>query len=199
VQQWLGVERVHPADLWSNERRVADPQLPGQVQPLDYSADVRSRFDHAMLKLVKTGRPAGARAMAQIAAGLSCSGTQGGRLFWKIAAGFFEALSLGLVPLDVYVKRVISRVLVQYSALARGDVAVSERLFQDLLFYCAQACPGEAQPAPLLRAVREAYGLARHAPADYEAPLRPLRPGRAGAGAQAHRRRHRHLVGPGRR
>ncbi|WP_027478267.1 Hpt domain-containing protein [Curvibacter gracilis] len=168
VQQWLGVERIHPADLWGSERRVADPALPDSVVPLDYHPDVRSRFDHAMLKLVKTGRPAGARAMAQIAAGLASAGTQGGRLFWKVAAGFFEGLSLGLVPLDVYVKRVISRVLVQYSALARGEVAVSERLFQDLLFYCAQACPADSQPAPLLRAVREAYGLQRHAPADYE-------------------------------
>src|SRR5450830_1205990 len=163
VQQWLGVERVHPADLWGSERRVADPALPDSVVPLDYHADVRSRFDHAMLKLVKTGRPSGARAMAQIAGGLASAGTQGGRLFWKVAAGFFEGLSLGLVPLDVYVKRVISRVLVQYSALARGEAAVSERLFQDLLFYCAQARPAESQPAPLLRAVREAYGLQRHA------------------------------------
>src|SRR5450830_1079479 len=169
VQQWLGVERVHPADLWGSERRVADPALPDSVVPLDYHADVRSRFDHAMLKLVKTGRPSGARAMAQIAGGLASAGTQGGRLFWEVAAGFFEGLSLGLVPLDVYVKRVISRVLVQYSALARGEAAVSERLFQDLLFYCAQARPAESQPAPLLRAVREAYGLQRHAPADYEA------------------------------
>ncbi|MBV5295560.1 MAG: Hpt domain-containing protein [Curvibacter lanceolatus] len=169
VQQWLGVERIHPADLWGSERRVADPALPDSVVPLDYHPDVRSRFDHAMLKLVKTGRPSGARAMAQIASGLASAGTQGGRLFWKVAAGFFEGLSLGLVPLDVYVKRVISRVLVQYSALARGEAAVSERLFQDLLFYCAQACPADSQPAPLLRAVREAYGLQRHAPADYEA------------------------------
>lgn len=169
VQQWLGVERIHPADLWGCERRVADPNLPEGVLPVDYSADVRSRFDHAMLKLVKTGRLSGARAMARIAAGLASAGTQGGRLFWKVAAGFFEGLSLGLVPLDVYVKRVISRVLVQYSALARGEVAVSERLFQDLLFYCAQARLGDDQPAPLLRAVREAYGLQRHAPTDYEA------------------------------
>ena len=169
VQQWLGVERIHPADLWGHERRVADPVLPDGLVPLAYGADVRSRFDHAMLKLVKTGRPAGARAMAQIAAGLAHAGTQGGRLFWKVAAGFFEGLSLGLVPLDVYVKRVISRVLVQYSALARGEAAVSERLFQDLLFYCAQARLTEQHAAPLLRAVREAYGLQRHAPADYEA------------------------------
>lgn len=169
VQQWLGVERVHPADLWGSERRLADPALPDSVVPLGYSAEVRSRFDHAMLKLVKTGRLSGARAMAQIAGGLASAGTQGGRLFWKVAAGFFEGLSLGLVPLDVYVKRVISRVLVQYSALARGDAAVSERLFQDLLFYCAQARLEDSQPAPLLRAVREAYGLQRHVPADYEA------------------------------
>ncbi|MDD0812557.1 Hpt domain-containing protein [Curvibacter sp. RS43] len=169
VQQWLGAERVHPADLWTPERRLADPALPEDIKPLAYSPDVRSRFDHAMLRLVKTGRPAGARAMGQLAAGLADAGSQGSKLFWKVAAGFFEGISLGLVPLDVYVKRVISRVLVQYTALSRGDAAVSERLFQDLLFYCAQAQLTPEHEAPLLRPVREAFGLADHPSADYEA------------------------------
>ncbi|MDD0839751.1 Hpt domain-containing protein [Curvibacter sp. HBC61] len=169
VQQWLGAERVHPADLWTHDRRLADPALPADIKPLAYSPDVRSRFDHAMLRLVKTGRPAGARAMAQLAAGLADAGSQGSRLFWKVAAGFFEGIALDLVPLDVYVKRVISRVLVQYTALSKGEAAVSDRLFQDLLFYCAQARLTPEHEAPLLRPVREAFELQSHPAADYEA------------------------------
>ncbi|MBV8618102.1 MAG: Hpt domain-containing protein [Curvibacter sp.] len=168
VQQLLGVERVHPADLWPQERRMADPALPADVAPLAYGLEVRSRFDQAVLKLVKGARLGAAQDLCRIAAGLAESGSQGSRLFWKVASGFFEGLHQGLIPLDVYVKRVISRVLAQYTALARGEAAVSERLFQDLLFYCAQARVDEPGKVPYLDAVREAYGLARHAPADYE-------------------------------
>ena len=168
VQQLLGVERVHPADLWPQERRMADPMLPGGVEPLDYGPALRSRFDPAVLKLVKGGRLGSALDLCRISAGLAESGSQGSRLFWKVASGFFEGLHLGLIPIDVYVKRVILRVLAQYTALSRGEAAVSERLFQDLLFYCAQAEVEEPGKAPFLSAVREAYDLKQHAPADYE-------------------------------
>ena len=63
------------------------------------------------------------------------------RSFWALAGAFFEALGLSLVTADIYVKRAASRVLLQYATLARGDETVSDRLGQDLLFFCAQAVP----------------------------------------------------------
>jgi chemosensory pili system protein ChpA (sensor histidine kinase/response regulator) len=68
---------------------------------------------------------------------------------------------LGLLPVDVYVKRAASRVLLQYATLAKGEQGVSDRLAQDLLFFCAQAVPADRPTRPALAAVREAYGLAR--------------------------------------
>lgn len=68
-------------------------------------------------------------------------------------------MAAGLLPSDLYVKRVASRVLMQYATLARGDDTVSERLWQDMLFFCAQAYhfrPG-ADPGR----VRQAYRLDR--------------------------------------
>jgi chemosensory pili system protein ChpA (sensor histidine kinase/response regulator) len=170
VQQLLGVERVHPADLWPHDARAVELVLPVTLPPLAYGPEVRGRFDQAVLRLVKTGRPAAARELSDLSAGLSQHGSQGGQLFWKVAAAFFEALALERIALDVYVKRVISRVLAQYSAMARGEGSVSERLLQDLLFYCAQAREGGEQTAPLLQSVRRAYQLEDAVPADYEKP-----------------------------
>ena len=40
----------------------------------------------------------------------------------EVCAGFFEAMALGLLPLDIYVKRAASRVLLQYATLAKGEL-----------------------------------------------------------------------------
>jgi chemosensory pili system protein ChpA (sensor histidine kinase/response regulator) len=72
---------------------------------------------------------------------------------------------------DVYSKRMASRLLAQLRLTERaGDAPadVSERLAQDLLFFCAQAAsPGAGKSAPRLAAVRQAWNLARRAPVDY--------------------------------
>ncbi|HSV52123.1 MAG TPA: Hpt domain-containing protein [Burkholderiaceae bacterium] len=170
VQELVGTDKVHPADLWPQERRVADPQLQGAEAPLAYGPAVRSRLDQAVLRVVKTGDVASAREIHQIALGLAAAQTdKAAAAFWKVCAAFFQALGLGLLPSDVYVKRVASRILLQYTMLARGDEAASERLLQDLLFFCSQAVAPQASEAPTLSAVREAYGLTRFQPVDYEA------------------------------
>jgi chemosensory pili system protein ChpA (sensor histidine kinase/response regulator) len=76
----------------------------------------------------------------------------------------------GLLPLDIYVKRAGSRILLQYASLAKGDQGVSDRLAQDLVFFCSQAVPKAAADAPALAAVRQAWNLARFAPVDYQTP-----------------------------
>jgi chemosensory pili system protein ChpA (sensor histidine kinase/response regulator) len=91
------------------------------------------------------------------------------RIFWKIAAAYFEALAHGLLPSDIYVRRASSRVLLQFASLSKGDVGVSDRLAHDLLFFCAQALPTSPTQAPVLTAVRQVYGLARFEPVDYMA------------------------------
>jgi chemosensory pili system protein ChpA (sensor histidine kinase/response regulator) len=170
VQELGGADRIHPADLWAFEWRWIEPASLAGVAPLDYGTAVRGRIDQAVLKLFKSGNPVAAKDLCEICLGLA--GAQTGRqprTFWRIAAGYFDALSGGLVPVDVYVKRAISRVLLQYSTLARGDDGISDRLTQDLLFFCAQAEPAQAGKSPALEAVRSAYSLARFKPIDYEA------------------------------
>ncbi len=74
----------------------------------------------------------------------------------------------GLLPADVYTKRVASRVLMVYASLSKGQDAQTERLLQDMLFFCTQAGDPPAGQAPVLAAVRAGFGLQRHPHANYE-------------------------------
>ncbi|MDF1484864.1 Hpt domain-containing protein [Ramlibacter sp. H39-3-26] len=167
VQALVGGASVHPADLWPAERRFREPNTALPERPAVYDTDARTRLDRALLQTIKSGDAAAARELSTMC--LALAGGQSERqirTFWKISAGFFEAIALGLVPVDVYVKRVASRVLLQYTALARGETRVADRLLQDLLFFCAQA--KSATPAPALNAVRATFALDRFPPVDYE-------------------------------
>ena len=169
VQALAAQDRAHPADLWLMEWRWNEPVLPGSVKPLPYDPTVRNRFEQAMLKAIKTQDAQAARLLRNISAGFAMAQTaRQPRVFWKICAGFFEALSLGLCPNDVHIKRAGSRILQQYTALVRGELGVPDRLAQDLVFFCAQAQPPADVAAPVLQAVREAFGMGAWQPVDYE-------------------------------
>jgi len=168
VLDMVGGDRVHPADLWPHEWRWIDTPIPFTVQALAYGPAVRAKVDQAVLKVVRSGDEAAARAMEQISLGLAeAASASEPRVFWKISAAFFEAVRLGLCPSDVFVKRTASRVIAQYTTLARGETGVIDRLAQDLLFYCAHAVPTHDAAAPILVAVRNAYGLSQAAALDY--------------------------------
>ena len=168
VQSLAGSERIHPADLWTPSWHWAAPP-PGDAAPQTLEPAVRSRFDQAVLKIIKSGDTAAAHDVHALSLGLA-AGTEDGpqRAFWSLAAGYFQAVSLGLVPSDLYAKRMASRVLTQYAALARGESLPSERLAQDLLFYCARAVPPAGAQAQALAAVRAAHGVEHAEAVDYE-------------------------------
>ncbi|HXE49654.1 MAG TPA: Hpt domain-containing protein, partial [Ramlibacter sp.] len=169
VQELAGTDRIHPADLWNMEWRWNDPASPAVSEALVYGPAVRSRIDQSVLRVVKSGEPKAAGELTRISLALSATQTAlQPRTFWKICAGYFEALSLGLLPLDLYLKRATTRVLLQYASLAKGEVGVSDRLAQDLVFFCSQAGSGRGSQAPALEAVRQAWGLARFTPVDYQ-------------------------------
>jgi chemosensory pili system protein ChpA (sensor histidine kinase/response regulator) len=171
VQELAGADRIHPADLWAFDWRWADPQVELTQEALPYDAAVRSRMDQSVLKIVKTADPKAAHILLNTSLGLAAAQTaRQPRIFWKICAAYFEALSQGLLPAELYVKRAASRVLLQYATLAKGELGVSDRLAQDLLFFCAQAVPALPSDAPVLTAVRMAWNLGRFAPVDYQTP-----------------------------
>jgi chemosensory pili system protein ChpA (sensor histidine kinase/response regulator) len=171
VLELNGDDRIHPADLWPHEWRWIDVALPEGGLAHAYDSEVRARIDGYVLNVVKTGDATAARALRDIS--LSFAAAQAvlePRVFWKICAAYFEAVALGLCPADIYGKRAASRILLQYRTLARGEPDISERLVQDLLFFCAQAIPRHTGDAPVLEAVRAAYGLTRTQPFNYDKP-----------------------------
>jgi chemosensory pili system protein ChpA (sensor histidine kinase/response regulator) len=168
VQEVAGADRVHPADLWSIDWRWVEPASPAPAHAVVYDPAVRAKMDQAVLKIVKSADPQAASELAGTC--LSLAETQSARqpkVFWKICAGYFEALAQGLLPPDLYVKRAASRILLQYASLAKGELGVSDRLAQDLVFFCAQAAPRDPANSPSLAAVRQAYGVDRQVPVDY--------------------------------
>jgi chemosensory pili system protein ChpA (sensor histidine kinase/response regulator) len=172
AQALAGADRVHPADLWPVERRFREPEGTVSAAPLPYGSEARARLDSAVLRIVKSGDLRASLSLRDTCLGfVAAQQDRQSRAFWKICAGFFEAFGSGLLPADVYVKRVASRVLMQYATLAKGDTTIADRLVQDLLFFCSQAKPAEsaATETPSLHAVRQAFALDRFKPVDYEA------------------------------
>ncbi len=171
VLELVGDDRVHPADLWPLEWRWIDVDMPEESVPLAYDSSIRARLDGLVLRVVKSGERVAAKTMRDISLGFAAAQSAlEPRVFWKVCGAYFEAVSLGLCPADVYGKRAASRILLQYRTLARGEPGVSERLIQDLLFFCAQAVPANTDDAPVLAAVRAAYGLTQTHSFDYETP-----------------------------
>ncbi|MBA2965248.1 MULTISPECIES: Hpt domain-containing protein [Ramlibacter] len=171
VQELAGSDRIHPADLWPYDWRWVEPETPAVPQTLIYDPAVRSRMDQAVLRIVKSADAAAARDVVDCSLGLAAGqAARQPRIFWKLCAGYFEAVAGNLLPVDVYVKRAASRVLLQYATLAKGEQGVSDRLAQDLLFFCSQAVPAKPVDAPSLASVRAAYGLGRYKPVDYQTP-----------------------------
>ncbi len=168
VQELAGAARVHPADLWTYPWRwinIADAGVPAAA----INAETRGQFDRSALMVIKSYDLPAATELAQLSASIATPVDsvvdRQFSIFWRIAAGFFQAIATGSVPADVYVKRTVSRILTQLATHTKGDMTVSDRLAQDLLFFCAQAKP--LGLAPLLGEVRLSYGLAAYPPVNY--------------------------------
>ena len=169
VLELVRAERIHPADLWPLEWRWSEPQLSVRAPAREYSSDVRAAMDQLVLQVMRGKAPQAASTLRGLSLGFSAHQTDRRlKIFWIIAAGYFEAIAHDLLTADLYVRRMASRVLMQYASLAKGDTAVSERLAHDLLFFCAQSAASQASDTPILSAVRTAYGLSRFKPVNYE-------------------------------
>ncbi len=171
VLDLVKADRIHPADLWPMEWRWLEPELSARSEPRDYDAQSRTTFEQSVLQIMKGQAPSAAAVLKDLSLGFSARQVdRQPRIFWKLAAAYFEALEHGLLPTDIYVRRASSRVLLQFISLSKGDVGVSDRLALDLLFFCSQAAMASLV-TPVLLAVRLAYGLGRFKAVDYDAVL----------------------------
>ena len=171
VKTLAGLERAHPADLWSHEWSWTD--LPSQGAAPRKPEMAHARFERILLQLMRHGSADEARALSDLCASLGAGASQAAGHtpwpLWHLAAGFFEAQARGLLRPDAYSKRIGSRLLAQLRPGVEAEAAESERLARDLLFFCAQSAPPPGPSAsPRLHSVREAFGLTAYAPIDYE-------------------------------
>ena len=177
--QLAGADRVHPADLWKIEWQWRE--LPHDATATPRNADNSARGEMESLVLALMRQPAGAFARgpldrmsdlcADLAAGARTAGASGAHqtTFWQLAAAVFQAQASGLLMSDVYAKRLASRLLAQLRMRENGQDELSDRLAQDLLFFCSHAkAPMPGREAPRLTAVRKAWSLDAQPTADYE-------------------------------
>ncbi|MCL4696825.1 MAG: hybrid sensor histidine kinase/response regulator, partial [Burkholderiaceae bacterium] len=157
AQQLAGADRVHPADLWRMDFQWRELPVEEDVVPLAADDDARGAMEGLTLALMRQPGPDTSARMSDLCAGLA-TGT-GGRAhtLWQLAAAVFEAQATGGLASDVYTKRLASRLLTQLRMAVRGQDEVSDRLAQDLLFFCAHARASSAGLTPRLEAVRQAW------------------------------------------
>ncbi|MBK6472852.1 MAG: Hpt domain-containing protein [Betaproteobacteria bacterium] len=179
AQQLAGADRVHPADLWKIDWQWRE--LPTDATATPRNADNSARGDMETLTLALMRQSASDTARgpldrmsdlcADLAAGARGAGPAGAHqvTFWQLAAAVFQAQASGLLMSDIYSKRLASRLLAQLRMHENGQDELSDRLAQDLLFFCSHAkAPMPGRDAPRLAAVRTAWKLDAQPTADYE-------------------------------
>ncbi len=170
VKMLAGAERVHPADLWDRASfEWLDPHMPASQNSLSYEPSLRSEVDAALLRLMQSADVEAVSSLKKISLGLSETQINfKAGVFWKICAAFFEAISSKLLPVDLYVKRAASGVVIHYNNMKHGDWVFSDKFMHDMLFFCDQAISDSSVETPLLAAVKKAWSLKPHTVIDYE-------------------------------
>jgi chemosensory pili system protein ChpA (sensor histidine kinase/response regulator) len=173
VQDAAEASRVHPADLWTLDWRWRELPDDPRATPVAPDASVHEVLEGELLTLMRSARPTAAAArISELCAGLGAGASNAeAATLWKLASAMFEAQAQGLLGFDLFTKRVASRLLAQFRILERGEAEVSERLAQDLLFFCAQSARPAPGQAPRLEAARSGYSLEDARPVDYSASV----------------------------
>jgi len=170
LQELAGADRVHPADLWRDDWQWRHVPGDARAEPCIPDAATRTAMETQVLAIMRGADRGAMQRLSDLCAGLGAASDGHLAELWKLSAAFYEAQAAGLLQPDVYAKRVSSRLLAQLRLSLAGQTEVSDRLAQDVLFFCAHArAPGESPRALRLDAVREAYDLDAAAAFDYQA------------------------------
>lgn len=164
VAELSKLDRIHPADLWHHTWQwlEVDDETPAQLASLPENTPP---FLEGVLQLFRSGGKQGAPELAAHTQKAWQDSTHPReRIFWQLATGFLQILSAQVLSFDDPVKRLLSRMAVQYDLLQQGTSEVSERLAHDLLFFIALGTQAGIQdpagPAtPVAAAIVQHYGL----------------------------------------
>jgi chemosensory pili system protein ChpA (sensor histidine kinase/response regulator) len=168
VQALAGADRVHPADLWESDFAWHEIEGDRSVRPRTADEAARGTMEAIVLRLMRRADSMAWTRLSDLCAELAVGDPGRGTTLWQLAAAFAEAEAAGLLPQgDLHTKRVAARLLAQLRLSARQQDEPSERLAQDLLFFCAHARESD-KPTPRLDAVRRAWRLQSAGAVDYE-------------------------------
>ncbi|CAN7718824.1 Hpt domain-containing protein [Duganella sp. LjRoot269] len=172
VQQMMGVERIHPADLFYPDlSRGAGLPLAADAGAADYAA-FRQRFEKSLLPYLKSTDAAQQQehaAALRDAVKLVADAQQDGkaRAFWVAMQGFAELVASGELAGGLYVKQLFGLINLQIRRLSQGAAAQPEAMLRDALFFIAAAGPSSASET--VQQLRRVFALDGLVPADYEA------------------------------
>jgi len=170
VQEMMGAERVHPADLFYPDlsRSVAAPPA-GEVAAADYTA-FRQRFEKSLLPYLKSTEAAQQREHAAAlleAVKLVAAAQQDtrARTFWLAMQAFAELVANGELAGGLYVKQLFGLINLQIRRLSQGTAAQPDAMLRDALFFIAA---GPASSSETVLELRRVFALDGLVPADYE-------------------------------
>jgi chemosensory pili system protein ChpA (sensor histidine kinase/response regulator) len=164
VAELSKLDRAHPADLWHHTWQwlEVDNGASAQAAPLPENAPL---FLEGVLQLFRSDGKQGAPELAAHTQKAWQDSTHPReRVFWQQATGFLQILSAQALSFDDPVKRLLSRMAVQYDLLQQGTSEVSERLAHDLLFFVALGTKAGSKDhaesaTPVAAAIVRRYGL----------------------------------------
>ncbi|WEF31192.1 hybrid sensor histidine kinase/response regulator [Pseudoduganella chitinolytica] len=167
VQELLGAQRIHPADLFFPDLARWPTFAPAAgAGAADYGT-LRQRFERALLPYLKSGEAAHAGALRDVVAEVAAAQAEPrARAFWLALHAFAELVAAGLLPAGLYAKQLFGLINLQMRRLAQGAPETPEAVLRDALFFVAAAVPDTLPP--LAREVRDAWRLDGLVPADYE-------------------------------
>ncbi|GJJ01196.1 hypothetical protein RugamoR64_17340 [Duganella rhizosphaerae] len=171
VQEMLGAERIHPADLFYPDlSRSADLSAAGEVPAADYTA-YRQRFEKSLLPYLKSadaGQQQEHAAALLEAVKLVASAQQDAkaRTFWLAMQAFAELVANGELAGGLYVKQLFGMINLQIRRLSQGTAAQPDTMLRDALFFIAAAGPASASET--VQRLRRVFALDGLVPADYE-------------------------------
>ena len=166
-----GGEAAHPADLWDVDWTwPTDNDRPQSAQPLQQRD--RAEYERALLDVLRQrDLPEASATLITVARSAQATASGHERALWWFAEGFFEAVGAGLVPADIYAKRLCNRLNLQLKGLLADQQQPSQRLAHELLFFCAQAtgqAPDESMLPRTLHAISTTMHLGHAQAVDYQ-------------------------------
>ena len=170
AQALAGAERVHPADLWAHDWQWRQLPPDGRAPARRPDDIARGEMEGLTLALMRGLDPAAQRRMSDLCAELGNAAEGELSTLWRLAAACFEGQAAGLISPDLHTKRLGSRLLSLLRSAVRGQAEVSDRLAQDLLFFCARAPVQDAAATPRLAAVQAAWPSDAATRTDYATP-----------------------------